>query len=330
MVRESDHAAVPTAPSDPTPGGAVAPGAVPIDPDGPITGPPAELTAEVAERVGAAREAAWIVEHVAGRPGGSGDPASVRGAALALADRRTAGEPLQYVLGTWQFRRLELAVDRRVLIPRPETEQVVEVALVELARIGAGRPGGGDPVVCADLGTGSGAIALSLAVEGPGAAAGPLEVWATDRSADALDVARANLDALSLADPTAAARVTLSEGSWFDALPDRLAARVDLVVSNPPYVAEAEYSGLDPGVRDWEPPGALVARRGGSGVAGLADVEAVVAGAARWLGPSGALVVELAPSQAYAAIDLARRAGFSRVGTARDLAGRMRMLVAGR
>jgi release factor glutamine methyltransferase len=292
--------------------------------------PSAGLIAEVADRVGSAREAAWIVEHVTGSPDAPADPVSVRDAALALAGRRSSGEPLQYVLGTWQFRTLELAVDRRVLIPRPETEQVVEVALAELARMGAGRPAGGDPLVCVDLGTGSGAIALSLAVEGPDRATGPLEVWATDRSAAALDVARANLDSLGAADPAAGARVTVAEGAWFDALPARLARRVDLVVSNPPYVAEDEHRDLEPEVREWEPVGALVAPRGRSGVAGLADVEAVVTGAARWLGPSGTLVVELAPSQAYAAIDVARRAGFTRVGTARDLAGRMRMLVAGR
>ena len=178
--------------------------------------------------------------------------------------------------------------------------------------------------------TGSGAIALSLAAEGPGSVDRPLEVWATDRSAGALDVARDNLDALSAVDPVSGARVILSEGSWFDALPDRLARRIDLVVANPPYVAEDEYQGLEPGVREWEPVGALVAPRGSTGVGGLADVEAVVTGAARWLGPTGAVVVELAPSQAYAAIDVARRAGFTRVGTARDLTGRMRMLVASR
>ena len=327
MVRESEHAAAPTAPPDPTPVGV----GVPTDRrSGPTAGPDADLVAEVANRVGSAREAAWIVEHVAGASDGASGPVAARSEALALADRRAAGEPLQYVLGTWQFRTLELAVDRRVLIPRPETEQVVEVALAELARMGAGRPSDGVPLVCVDLGTGSGAIGLSLSVEGPERVACPLEVWATDRSAGALDVARANLDALSGTDPVAGARVTLSEGSWFEALPAHLVRRVDLIVSNPPYVAEEEFPELDPGVRDWEPFGALVAPRGRSGVTGLADVETVVTGAARWLGPSGALVVELAPSQAYAAIDVARRAGFTRVGTARDLAGRMRMLVAGR
>ncbi len=288
----------------------------------------ARLVAEVARRIGSPREAAWIVEHVEAQHGRAADISTV---AVALADRRAAGEPLQYVLGTWAFRSLELRVDRRVLIPRPETEQIVEVALAELARAAAARdaddPSVDGPLVCIDLGTGSGAIALSMAVEG--AALGrPLEVWATDASADALDVARANLAALAAIDPVSAARVTLADGRWFDALPECLARRVDLVVSNPPYVSEAEYAELEPTVREWEPRSALVAPRGRSGVAGLADVEAVVAGAGAWLRRHGGLVVELAPSQAYGAIDAARRAGFGRVGTARDLAGRLRMLVA--
>jgi release factor glutamine methyltransferase len=298
---------------------------VPSDPAGTQTGR-TELIAEVATRVGAAREAAWIVERA--ESVAPDDPSAAGALALAMADRRASGEPLQYVLGTWQFRNLELQVDRRVLIPRPETEQVVEVALAESARIAAGRSAGDGPLVCVDLGTGSGAIALSLAVEG--GAGAQLEVWATDVSAGALEVARANRDRLAVVDRDAAGRVTFAEGSWFEALPARLGRRVDLIVSNPPYVSEEEYVDLDPTVREWEPVQALVAPRGRSGVAGLADVETVVAGAGRWLRPSGALVVELAPSQAYAAIDAARRAGFTRVGTARDLAGRLRMLVAAR
>jgi len=308
-----------------------------------------DLIADVASRIGSVREATWIVEQV---ETAVTDPSSVARSATSLADRRAAGEPLQYVLGSWQFRSLELMVDRRVLIPRPETEQLVEVALAELDRIVGERtaadgvpvgrtaadrvppertaPGEG-PVrpapVCVDLGTGSGAIALSLSREGGRCGVAP-EVWATDRSVDALDVARMNLAALAHQHPDAARRVTLVEGSWFDPLPAHLARRVDLIVSNPPYVSEEEYATLAPEVRDWEPHAALVAPRGRAGVAGMADIETVVAGSARWLRPSGALVVELAPAQAYAAVDAARRAGFSRVGTARDLAGRLRMLVA--
>ena len=286
-----------------------------------------ELVAEVAARVGSTLEARWIVEHVsAATPTGVGTP---RAAAMAMADRRAAGEPLQYVLGTWPFRSLELAVDPRVLIPRPETEQVVEIALGELTRIARAHSDNDRPLICVDMGTGSGAIALSLASEG--ATSGRrLEVWATDASGHALDVARANRDALAASDPEAAGRVRFVEGSWFEALPDRLARRVDLIVSNPPYVAEEEFDDLEPTVREWEPRSALVAPRGRSGVAGLADIEAVVAGSAAWLAQSGVLVVELAPSQAYGAIDAARRAGLSRVETARDLAGRLRMLVAER
>ena len=295
-----------------------------------VTGYPdrGDLMADVTAIVGSAREAAWIVEHVE-RTVASGTEGGFAAGALALADRRAAGEPLQYVLGTWQFRSLELSIDRRVLIPRPETEQVVESALSELARMAKTRPDDDDPIVCVDLGTGSGAIALSLALEGP-TTGKRVEVWATDRSPDALDVARANLASLTRLDPDTERRVTLVAGSWYDALPSLLERQVDLVVSNPPYVSEEDYGGLDPGVRDWEPIGALVAARGRSGVAGMADVEEVVAGAIRWLRPGGALVVELSPTQAYGAIDAARRAGFTRVETGRDLAGRVRMLVAER
>jgi release factor glutamine methyltransferase len=280
----------------------------------------ARLVASVAALVGSTREAGWIVDHT------GGDETE----ALDLAERRAAGEPLQYVLGTWPFRSLELRVDRRVLIPRPETEQVADVALEELARaLGvAGRRLDG-PGVAVDLGTGSGAIALSLALEGSVTDEG-LEVWATDASADALAVAGANLAGLAGAHPDAASRVRLAEGAWFAALPPVLAGRVDLVVANPPYVTESEYARLDPEVRMWEPRSALVARRGAGGVDGMADIEAVVSGAPRWLRKTGALVVEIAPAQAYVSIDAARRVGFSQVDTAYDLAGRLRMLVARR
>ena len=122
-----------------------------------------------------------------------------------------------------------------------------------------------------------------------------------------------NLDAKTV--DVNGARVHLTSGSWFAALPGTLAGRVDLVVANPPYVAEDELAGLDPGVRDWEPVSALVAADGATGVGGMADVEAIVAGAPGWLRPGGALVVEIAPHQADAAVDAARRAGFGTVRT---------------
>jgi len=286
-----------------------------------------DLIGEVAARVGSHREAVWIVEHAeAAAPAGEG-PAGVAVRAFVLADRRASGEPLQYVLGTWPFRGLELEVDRRVLIPRPETEQLVDAALLELDRIALGRHPD-EPLVCVDLGTGSGAIALALASEvGSGRA---LEIWATDVSDDALTVAGANRERLARRDPAAAGRVTLAAGDWFGALPGGLAGAVDLVVSNPPYVSEEEYSGLEEDVREYEPRGALVAGPGACGLPGMAAVEAVVAGSALWLRRSGGLVVELAPSQAHPASDAARRAGFTRTATRRDLAGRVRMLVAER
>ncbi len=281
------------------------------------------LEATIAERVGSTREARWIVEHA------EGDGVLAR----ALADRRASGEPLQYVLGRWPFRTLELAVDPRVLIPRPETEQVVEVALAELATLVAGRrPSPGRPgppgPVAVDLGTGSGAIALSLAVEG-GARAPTLEVWATDVSPAALAVAQDNLAELARCGPRAAGRVRMAAGRWFDALPPALAGTVDLVVSNPPYVAEAEFPGLEPIVRGWEPRGALVAPDR-DGVGGLADIGTVLVDSARWLRPGGVVVVEISPAQADAALGVARRAGLVDARTEEDLSGRVRMVVARR
>ena len=225
----------------------------------------------------------------------------------AMVERRAAGEPLQYVVGGWGFRRLDLLVDRRVLIPRPETEQVVEVAVGELGRLA------GDGVsTVVDLGTGSGAIALSLAVEVLTA-----HVWGTDASADALAVARANIAGIG----RPGARVRLVEGDWFAALPPELAGAVDLVVANPPYVAAGDE--LPAEVADWEPVSALVA-----GPSGLEHLERIVAEAPCWLATPGALVVELAPHQAAAVAYVARHAGFAEVEVRPDLAGRDRMVVA--
>jgi release factor glutamine methyltransferase len=231
----------------------------------------------------------------------------------AMLTRRLAGEPLQYVLGRWGFRRLDLLVDQRVLIPRPETEQVVEVALREVDRLV--RHLGttyGDRLAVADLGTGSGAIALAMASEQP-----LIDVWATDVSPDALAVARANLAGIG----RAGARVRLSEGHWFAALPGELRGRLSVVVSNPPYVAETDPLPVE--VADWEPRGALV-----PGPTGLEALDEVVGEAAAWLSPGGALVVELAPDQAGEVAARARAAGFGEVATHPDLTGRPRAVVA--
>jgi release factor glutamine methyltransferase len=258
-------------------------------------------------------EARRIVEQVSGYGGAelmmhlderASDRALLRSAQMVA--RRRTGEPLQYTIGGWGFRRLDLYLDRRVLIPRPETEQVVEVACDELRRLSVAAPN------VVDLGTGSGAIALSVALEVPGA-----QVWATDVSADALAVARANLAGLG---GRAAPRVRLLEGSWFGALPEALRGQVQLLVANPPYLADNEE--LPAEVADWEPPVALRA-----GATGLEAIEVIVAGAPAWLARPGVLVVEIAPHQAERAGAFARAAGFDDVDVRADLRGRPRALV---
>ena len=302
-----------------------------------------ELVAELGSLVGAPHEARFIVDEAlglgptVGHPSPSAGPldASVVSAARAMASRRAAGEPLQYVFGHWPFRRLDLLVDPRVLIPRPETEQVVEVALAEARRLAAaGRDADGRAgLVIADAGTGTGAIALSLATElGSRVVA---EVWATDVSTEALEVATSNLEAVRRAQPppaasaaTAVPPVTLVNGSWLDPLPARLRGGVDLVVSNPPYVSESEWDDLADEVR-LEPPVALVAGAASDGTAGLAGVEAVLRQARAWFRCPGAVVIEIAPHQAQAATALAAGLGYTETRVEQDLTGRPRALVAG-
>ena len=265
-----------------------------------------ELWAQTADAVGSRAEARWLCEVAVALDGdefseGLDEPATERMVAHldAMVARYRAGEPLQYVLGRWGFRRLDLAVDRRVLIPRPETELVAEAAIA-LARAA---PGGR---VVADLGTGSGAIGLSLAVELP---LDGTTVWITDVSEDALAVARANLAGIG----RAARNVRVAAGSWFDALPPDV--RCDVIVSNPPYVAEGSPL-LDDGVREWEPAGALFA-----GADGLDAIRALVAGAPGRLRPGGWLVIEHGADQGGAVRDLLLAAGYRRVETRQDLAG---------
>lgn len=272
-----------------------------------------DLLDEAADRLGSKVDARRIVERAGGFEGadfhaGLDEPVTTRALAFfdSMVERRAAGEPLQYVVGAWGFRTLDLYVDRRVLIPRPETEQVVEVALAELGKLAPPKP------IVVDLGTGSGAIALSIATEVPTA-----QVWATDASADALAVARANLAGIG----RGASRVRLEGGDWFDALPKLLQGRVHVVVSNPPYVADGDT--LPPEVSDWEPAGALF-----SGPTGLEAAGAILAEAPAWLTRPGACVLEIAPQQAAEATALAYGAGFHDVEVRPDLAGRDRALVA--
>lgn len=267
-------------------------------------------------------EARWILERAAGGPAPAGAaPARAIGHLVDMLEQRAEGRPLQHVLGRWAFRRLELVVDHRALIPRVETEVVAEVAAEAAVRAGATRAvgdglGGADdpPYLIADLGTGSGVLALALVDE-----LADVMVWATDVSGEALAVARANLASVGLS----ARRVRLAEGSWFDALPPDLAGRFHVIVSNPPYVAEDEFDVLPAEVRDHEPRLALV-----PGPTGLEALAEIVAGSPRWLAPGGTLVCELAPHQAEAAVEQALAAGFAEAHVRPDLAGRDRVLVA--
>jgi release factor glutamine methyltransferase len=237
----------------------------------------------------------------------------------AMVARLGAGEPLQYVLGRWGFRHLDLMVDRRVLIPRPETEQVVDVALAiardlrrELRALGAHRS-----LTIADLGTGSGAIGLSLAQELP---IGAADVWLTDASADALDVARANAAGLG----RNAACIRTATGSWCAALPAELLGTFDLIVSNPPYVADDD-PGLEDVVREWEPHGALF-----GGGDGLDQTRAIAEQAIAWLAPGGALVLEISDRNGAAVAELLTSLGYVAVRVDADLAGRDRIAQAKR
>ena len=285
-----------------------------------------ELLAEAAERLAGAGvvsadvEARRIVVAAAGCDDAAWHseldrPATRRGVAGfdRMLARRTAGEPLQYVLGSWGFRALDLFVDRRVLIPRPETEVTAGCALAELQRRAdeLSTP----TLLAADLGCGSGAIGLSLAAERV-----DVEVVCTDVSADALAVASANLAGLG----RPAARVQLAEGSWYEALPAELRGRFDVIVSNPPYIADGSDS-LPPEIADHEPPVALY-----SGRTGLEATEAILAGATGWLAPGGGLVLELSDGKSPRVQDLARSAGLADIVVHHDLAGRERVLVARR
>ena len=214
--------------------------------------------------------------------------------ARALVARRGRREPLQYVLGEWGFRRLVLTVDPRALIPRPETEILVERCLALLE--------GREAPVVLDVGTGSGAIALAIADEHPGAL-----VTAIDSSDDALALAAENMERTGLA-------VSLLEHDLFTGLP---AGPWDLVVSNPPYVGRWDVPALQPEVRDWEPHAALTAE---------GAVEAVARGAAAALAAGGAVALEVGEGQADETALLLGELGLVDVRITLDLAGIKRVV----
>ncbi|GAB4247883.1 MAG: hypothetical protein Kow00129_08540 [Thermoleophilia bacterium] len=228
-----------------------------------------------------------------------------------LTARRAKGEPIAYILGRASFRYLDLFVSRPVLIPRPETEELVEAALEELRLRPPFLPDGvsdawGSPVV-ADVGTGSGAIALSLAFE-----AG-IKVTAVDSSPEALEVARRNSELLG-----AEAAATMKQGDLLEGIPP---GRLRLIVSNPPYVTDSEYEQLDRQVREFEPAAALRA-----GPEGLDVLSRLIPAAARVLSPGGTLLLEVGHTQAGLVADLARSAGFAFVQIRHDLSGKERVV----
>ena len=221
-----------------------------------------------------------------------------------LVRRRRAGEPLQYIEGTAAFGPFDLLVDERVLIPRPETEQLWELVDTVMAD--------DHPRLVVDLCTGSGNLAIALSASFPDAV-----VHATDISWDALEVARQNV-------ATTESRVTLHQGDLYEALPQELCGSVDLITANPPYVSEHDRHDLPSEVRDHEPAIALFAGPHGTDV-----LAGVIAGAAKWLRPGGVLVCEIGESQADAVLRLVAEAVPPMTGEVqRDLTSRDRFLLA--
>jgi release factor glutamine methyltransferase len=220
-----------------------------------------------------------------------------------LVKRRRAREPIAYILGKREFYGHEFRVDRRVLVPRPDTEALVETALLRTKHVSLA-------MRALDLCTGSGCVAISLALDRPTSL-----VLATDASEDALAVARDN--ALRLG----AYRVSLRHGDLYAAVP--AGCRFDVVTANPPYIASGDLPGLMTDVRDFEPRLALL-----GGQDGLDLVRRVVAGAAPFLVPGGVLAVEVGAGQAPAVVTLFERAGYAEVEIRRDYA-RIERVVSG-
>jgi release factor glutamine methyltransferase len=260
---------------------------------------PARLLAK-AQRLGVERlDAQLLLLHALGRPGQdrawllSHDneelPEAVQRCFDAILQRRLAGEPLAYIAGAKEFFGLELRIDKRVLVPRPDTETLVQWALDVLQD----RPGAS----VMDLGTGSGAIALALKHSRP-----DLQVSALDASGLALEVARANANRLALA-------IEFSQGNWLDGV----SGEFDLIVSNPPYIA-AQDPHLDK--LKHEPQQALI-----SGFDGLDDIRKIVAQAGRYLKAGGWLLIEHGYNQAQVVRQLLRYAGFSQTQSRQDFSG---------
>jgi release factor glutamine methyltransferase len=276
-----------------------------------------DLVTRTAEVIGNRTIAKWLAEHASGVEGAEftsilDDLVNERsGLHLnAMIARYLAGEPVQYVMGRWSFRHLDLMVDSRVLIPRPETELLVDIVLGHALQRSRDF---GRPAVIADLGTGSGAIGLAVLQEMP---LGSAEVWMTDESDDALHVARANATGVG----RAAVGARFAVGNWYDALSDDYAQGFDVVVSNPPYIAVGDTEVAE-SVLAYEPATALFA-----GKDGLVDIRLIVAGAPQWLTPGGLLAVEIGYTQGNVVAELFTAQGLMNITVHKDLSGHNRFV----
>ena len=218
----------------------------------------------------------------------------------ALVARRINGEPIAYILGKKGFHQIELMVAPGVLIPRPETEILVDIALAEIARLKG-------PCKVLDLGTGSGAIALAIASAAPQSS-----LLATDQSTDALAIAKKNAQLLGLI-----AQVDFVQSNWYAALDQK--SPFDIIVSNPPYIADRDPH-LSQGDLRFEPPSALTDFAGG-----LSCLEIIISGANTYLKPGGLIAVEHGSDQSEAVLQLMRLAGLGDIQAHLDLAGHSRV-----
>ena len=217
-----------------------------------------------------------------------------------LESRRMDGEPIAYLVGKKGFHNIELYVAPGVLIPRPETELLVEIGLHEIQALGR-------PAKILDLGTGSGAIALAIAHESP-----HISVTVTDQSPEALEVAKTNAKLLNIA-----SRVQFAQGSWYSALPPNEC--FDVILSNPPYIASQDEH-LNQGDLRFEPISALTDH-----ASGLTCLEIIIAGAATHLNSNGLIAVEHGFDQSEAVVAMMKAAGLVDIQTHQDLAGHTRV-----
>lgn len=264
----------------------------------------------------AAQESRWLVEHVLeleshhlASKGQEPVSAEQWAHAVSLASRRAAREPLQYILGTQEFCGLEFQVSPAVLIPRPETEVLVQEAVraVDLDKAS----------VLVDVGTGSGCVAVALAT-----ILGNARIVAVDRSPEALAVAKGNAERHAVAE-----KIEWIEGDLLSALRERgMAGAVDVIVSNPPYIAEADWAGLQPEVREFEPRSALF-----SGPTGTEFHERLLRESKEFLVPGGMLVMEIGQGQCAAVRQMAEHiGGYAPLRVVEDEAGIERVVIARR